>query len=714
MERTYPISKEQKHPWIERLITLFGLIGAVIFFAQYDRALPSASVDVSITRPQAQQIAADYLNSFGYIPGEGYKSTLSFGGGGLSLIYLQRTLGVETFNRRLVAEKWPIYRWTARWFKPEKKEEFYVYLSPSGEFLGFDHIIMEDAPGAAIPLEQAQDIAKNFLAQYAGWDPAAWERIEASSEEMPGGRVDHRFTWKLSGFSAGESEIRYTATVQGDRVGYAFPWMKAPETFERQFAAERDLAGFVNNTAYFLGLGTLALVAIAALATSRPDLRRAIPPTALAMLVTLAAYLNYSVLYNLGYDTTDDYTLFWVDNFISILFITLFAGGPILVGWAGGQALSKLTWPTQDRILTRGPNRWVSFSRSAWRGLRLGAAQLGFIIIFYFVTTEYFGWWNPVTAEYSDLFATPIPFVEAFRIGLLAALQEELLFRLIGISLFMWIFRKRLTWLAVLIPGLLWAFAHTGYLTYPIYARGVELTIVAVVFGYIFLKFDLLTTIMSHFTYNMMVVGIFLLRSSEPYYQFSGWIVVAALFLPLLPGLFETLARSRQKDVPSPDSLTLRPATQADIPSLAGLPVKADWEALLAEPGRRVLVLTDGDELTGFATGCVQSESTANVDGVYVVPKWQRQYWGTIMLEALREDFQNEGISEVRAALRLDEREPMAFLFNRFWRPYAQVMSPEDSPEFGRMVKTGLRETLKVFRKEKQDEAELEIPRDLI
>ncbi len=713
MERTYPIAKEQKHPWIELLITLFGIFGAVIFFTQYDRALPSASVDVSVTRPQAQQIATDYLADFGYTPGEGYKSTLSFGGGGLSLIYIQRTLGVEEFNRRIAVEKWPIYRWTARWFKPQEKEEFYVYLSPSGEFLGFDHIIMEDTPGATIPQEQAQTVAEDFLAQYAGWDAAAWERIEASSEELPGGRVDHTFTWKLRGFSAGESEIRYTATVQGDRVGYAFPWMKTPEAFQRQFAAERDQAGFVDDIVSFLGLVTFSLVALAALATSRPDLRRAFPPTALAILVSLASYLNYIVLFNQGYSTTDDYTLFWINNIFLIAISALITGAPILVTWAGGQALSKLVWPLQDRILARGPNRWVAFSRSAWRGLRLGVAQLGFIIIFYFVTTEYFGWWNPVTVEYSDLFATPFPFLEAFDAGLNAALSEELIFRLVGISLFLWIFRKRLVWLAVLIPGALWAFAHTNYLTYPIYVRGIELTIIAIILGVIFLKFDLLTTIMSHFTYNMMVVGIYLLRSSEPYYQFSGWVVVATLILPVLPGLFVTLARSRQKGPSSPDSLTLRPAAEGDILSLAGLPVKADWAALLTEPGRRVLVLTGGDELVGFATGIVITD-TARVDGIYVAPRWQRQYWGTLMLDALREDFRGEGVTEVQAALRPGEHKPMAFLFNRFWRPYALVMSPEGTPEFGAMLKSGLREMFKIFKRKKPDEAELEIPRKLV
>lgn len=86
--------------------------------------------------------------------------------------------------------------------------------------------------------------------------------------------------------------------------------------------------------------------------------------------------------------------------------------------------------------------------------------------------------------------------------GLNAALTEELLFRLIGISFFLWVFPKQ-RWLAILIPGVLWAFAHTSYVSYPIYARGVELTIHAIIVGIIFLKFDLFTTILAHLHNNI-------------------------------------------------------------------------------------------------------------------------------------------------------------------------------------------------------------------
>jgi len=394
------------------------------------------------------------------------------------------------------------------------------------------------------------------------------------------------------------------------------------------------------------------------------------------------------------------------------LLSTFFYFAMVFVAWAGGQSLSKLAWPRRDRILARGPARWLNFSRSAWRGLMFGGMQMGYVVLFYLFTSKYLGWWSPVTAEYSNLFATPLPFLYAFDIGLSAALSEELLFRLIGIAFFVWIFRKKHTWLALLIPGVIWAFAHSSYVAYPIYARGVELTIAALFTGFVFLKFDLLTTMMSHFTYNMMIVGVILLRSNEAYYRASGWVVVLALTLPLLPGLFWTLKRLLSKRRTLPEALTVSPAVESDIAQLSAFPVRADWESLLAQSNRTTLCLRAQDELLGFATGFINEQGSASLDGVYVTPEWRRQYWGSTLLDALREHFDDQGVSDAHAVLRLKERRPSDFLHNQFWRPRAQILTPEEFPTFSSTLRMGWQNLREAFKKNAEDD--LEIPRDIL
>ena len=718
MNQTYPVNNQIKSIGLELFITLLGLLGVILFLTFYERALPNAAIDLKYSREQVSHLAESQLKKFGY-SSEGFEFALSFNEDNMASYYLQRKLGVEETNLRLSNEKWPLHYWTARWYKPLEKEEFFMRFSPQGEFLGFNHVIAEDALGAAITIEQAQVTAENFLSQYSNWLASDWVRVEASSEAMSAGRVDHTFVWKSSQFSAGESELRYAVTVQGDQVGNLRYWIKIPETFSRDFSAERNRAGFINDTAFLFGFGGFLLVAILGFSIARPDMRRILRPVLLSFAVSLAASLNFIPLYRASYNTTQDYTLFWVMVVVGALFSAIFSSALVFIGWGGGQGIAKLVLPGQDRILARGPNRWIEFSRSAWRGLMLGGFDLGYIVMFYLFATKVLGWWSPVTAEYSNAYATPFPFLQAFDVGLNAALSEELIFRLIGISFFLWVFRKQ-RWLAVLIPGMLWAFAHTSYVSYPIYARGIELTISAIITGIIFLKFDLFTTLMSHFSYNMIIVAMPLLRSSDPSFQFSGMIVLAVLILPLLPGLFWTLKLRFSKSNSLPDSFFLTPAAESDLPTLSALPVTADWPALLAQTNRTILCLRGNDELIGFATGYMEN-NTANIDGIYVASRWRRQYWGAKLLDAIQEHFKILGVETQRSFLLLKENKQRAFLNNLFWRPSTLVLSPNPPFVFSTVfqeLKNNLHERLfngkTSPKKGKPTESELEIPREII
>ena len=710
MTRSYPVSHQKSNLWVEILITVLGIAGVFIFFALYETAFPDASVDVTISRTQAEEIAEGQLKELGYSI-DGYKFALSFSSDSSAAYYLQRTLGIEEYNTRLESEQWPIYFWSARWFKPLEKEEYRVYLMPNGEFLGLNHIIEEDAPGADIPQAEAQVIAESFLTRYANWQAEEWEQIQASSQTQQGGRVDHTFTWKSKKYSAGESELRYTTVVQGDQAGYADSFIKVPETFTREYASERNIAGFINGIAYFLAAFGFMLIGFIAILLSRPDTRRPLIPALLVAAVTMAAFLNSIPLYKFYYGTTENYLLFWVEAVIGASLGVAFTGAQVFLLLLGAYSLMRFVWPRQDRILARGPDRRIDFSRSAWRGLMLGGVQMAYVVLFYVITTKYLGWWSPVTSGYSDIFGTPFPFVYAVEVGLSAAMIEELSIRLIGIGFFLWLFRGKVRWVAVLIPSIIWAFAHTSYVTSPIYARGIELTIVALFLGFIFLKFDLSTTMMAHFTYNMMVTGIFLLRSSERYYQISGWIVILTLALPLLPGLYLTIRRRIRSAPASPESLVLSPFEPSDLEHLCALPVKTDWQALVIQANRTMLCLRSGAEILGLATGFLDDKKNGYIDGVYLQPHWRRQYWGATLLDAIREELINCGAVEIRVLVKPEENRSRAFFHNLFWRTRIQILAPDEpKPSFGKALKILFSD----LKREKSTAGELEIPRNLI
>ena len=158
----------------------------------------------------------------------------------------------------------------------------------------------------------------------------------------------------------------------------------------------------------------------------------------------------------------------------------------------------------------------------------MASAMMGYISVFYYLGGTFFSIWSPITPEVSGYMASYLPFTIPLAVGMTAAISEEFTFRLFAIPLLKRY--VRFTWLAVVIPAVVWAFLHSTYPVYPLYARGIELTIVGIALGYVFLKEGLLTALVAHFSFNAILLSLPLLSSGNMWLQFSG---VAALLLTI-------------------------------------------------------------------------------------------------------------------------------------------------------------------------------------
>ena len=702
-----PFQPSRKPIWVDVLLALAGFLGIAIFVIFNGQALPDAALNLQYSRAQIKQISQQKLQEFASISSD-YHTVLAFSEEKMPSYFLQQTLGVEETNSRIVAEQLPIYSWNARWYKPLQKEEYLLNLSVSGEVVGYRHLIPEDASGTNIAQEDAQVLAKTFLNTQTDWQTRIWERVDASSQTLPGGRIDHTFSWKALDYSAGESELRYTVTIQGDEIGAMSYWIRVPEAFERQFASERSLAGFINTVFMVIGLLGFMLVAFISMGVFEPHYRQALVPALLGAGVSLAAYINYLPLYPISYDTTKDYTQFWLEIGFGIAVSTVITFFTVFVAWMGGQSLAKLVWPGRDPVLPRGPERWTQFSLSAWRGLMVAGIHLGYVVGFYLLTSRFLGWWIPIgQGSASNLYATPLPFLAALDAGINASLLEELLFRLVGISLVLWISKKR--WIAVLVPAIFWAFAHLSYVSSPIYARGVELVIVGVFDGLLFLYFGLLVTLVSHAAYNMLIVSVGLFQSSDPYYLFSGWVIVLILLALLLPGVIAWLRRRFGYSGSGVPEFSLTLASEAEIEHLAALPIKADWHSLLADPNRSVLCLYVAERLAGLVTGFQTGEESAVLDGLYVVPAWRRLFWGSTLIHELQERYRQQGVLHFYSYLNSGEDEPLKFLKNLHWHNWVVVLKQNTTPDAANLFSNLLSNLRR--KPTTKPEYELEIPR---
>ena len=84
---------------------------------------------------------------------------------------------------------------------------------------------------------------------------------------------------------------------------------------------------------------------------------------------------------------------------------------------------------------------------------------------------------------------------------------------------------------------MIWAFGHSNYPVFPVYIRGIELTIAGLIFGIAFLRLGLLTCIVAHFVIDAVQIGIPLLSSGNSGYVISGIIVMGIALVPALLGL---------------------------------------------------------------------------------------------------------------------------------------------------------------------------------
>jgi GNAT superfamily N-acetyltransferase len=305
----------------------------------------------------------------------------------------------------------------------------------------------------------------------------------------------------------------------------------------------------------------------------------------------------------------------------------------------------------------------------------LGGLMGAYVVVFYLVATQLFGSWTPLDVPYTDLYATPLPFLGPLQSGLLPAIAEELTFRLVGVSLLLWLTRRR--WLALLVPGALWAFAHLSYVRDPFYLRGIELLIAAVFLeGLFFLRFDLTTTIVAHFAYNAGLGALPLLRSGEPYFVVSGLIVIAFMLAPVVPGMVIAVRRRLRGEKKAVAPIQIRQGASADREKLAALPIHGpDWATLLDGSRAAAVCLQAGDDLAGVAAGRVSDAGIGQVLAVYVAPRWRRRYWGSALMDKLGAELRAQGAQSMHAEVEAGDRVALAFWASQGWRPAVKVFA---------------------------------------
>jgi membrane protease YdiL (CAAX protease family) len=224
-----------------------------------------------------------------------------------------------------------------------------------------------------------------------------------------------------------------------------------------------------------------------------------------------------------------------------------------------GEGLTRYAFPGQIqqwRFWSPGvANSTPALGRTVAAYLLVGL-HLGYVVLFYFLTSRLDGWWTPAeTLVAPDLLATYLPGLSAASMSLFAALWEESVFRAVPIAIAAIAgmrFGRQKIWIvsAILIQALVFAASHANYPQMPAYARIVELTAPAIVWGFVYLHFGLVPTILAHFAYNLSLSSVPLFAMEVPGIWANRLFLILVGLIPLFVVVGSRLRRGAASAVP--------------------------------------------------------------------------------------------------------------------------------------------------------------------
>lgn len=545
-----------------KLILALVLISLFLFWNSFE---PTLTPRLEVGRGQSLEIAQSFLSQRG-LKTEGYHHSAVFEHGQRTLHFLERTVGKEALEGLLDHPVRPFW-WEHRWFIDGQIEEYKVAVALDGRVIFFWRRLSEQASGENLEREKAREIALDFL-RSQGLDPERLTALDASSEAHAN-RTDHTFTWRLTDFDVAQSQFRYDVWIQGDQVGLYREYLDRPESWDREYRELRARNLAANRVASTFGSLLECLVVLAFMAhlvkgdTSLKELN--LPEGSwkqwmwswkkswgmswqlfrqshlgrvfyLTVVVVALGQINELPIALHEHDTARPFSesvlRACMFGWVSVVFTALWF---ILLVWCCG-VLTRQVFPRRTPY-----QRLFSFAALRTPGVMEGVA-LGLVLLgvhgltfqaFYGVA-ERLGAWSPLSVAYGGLLTGYLPWASALNVGFVAALGEELVYRVFAIS---WLRRLGASKaVAISIPAALWGFQHCFYAQQPFFIRGLELTLIGLIYGAVYLRWGVIPCLVSHFSWNAYATSSVLMKSSEPYLILSGMACAGVALWALMLG----------------------------------------------------------------------------------------------------------------------------------------------------------------------------------
>lgn len=534
----------QQRPLTTRLI-LAGIIGLIVFILfQIAPQLLGGSGESDTTpiskneaREQAAVFAAKQLGhpeSTGEEWAVSYRTDSSFYG------YMSRENLLDQYSKEKLDQRYPFDVFHAVLYAsgeaiPVLSVDLNMYTGKvvgfgRGEHSGFSTgtettattALSSRASAASEPelsLEQKENLARPWLQSW-GANPSKLQ-IQADSD-------NYGLVYTDSSVKVGESQLQYRFKFQQEEVSYFRAGFSAPAWHISYVKDQTSMATWLTGVGYgipTLALGILALI-YSILRRGHTSFKRGIFLSIIHFAIMLGS--TYNMLPEASGDSLQS-RLTGLITLIFYIFYSLLMSLMLYFSLVGGNGLWRKEeglnpWP---RAKEPGYGRYVLDSMRAgyvWAFILLGVQTIMFIILSF--TLHNWSTTDASQSPYNMRYAWLLPIV-----AWLAGLSEEAVYRLFGIRMVKKIVRS--TFLASLITTLVWAFGHTLYPIYPISSRPIELTVIGLLFSYIFLRYGFIAVMFSHVVFDSILMGATLIFMKESVNISAG---IVTIVLPFIVG----------------------------------------------------------------------------------------------------------------------------------------------------------------------------------
>lgn len=521
----------------------FILAGALCVYAwcklAYNRFIP---VNLAIDRKYAISAAKKYLavrdiNTKDYIESVVFESDI------WADRYLQKTIGIEAEDKFIKEHNYSLFAWKVRLFKQLDKEEYLLYIdSLSGQIISFAHLIPDTQARPVEDKDYARKKAEDFLADTYGINFQEYDFHEEKVQRYDK-RIDYTFSWEKKGVyipwkdNQGGAKLLIGATISGDEVREFYKQdLDVPENFRRFLHRQLIFGEYVANLSFLLVL-FLIIIAIYIVIKKRDAAvvyfcrKWYIAMAVVFVLINISALFNDMQQILMRYPTSATLGSFLGVNLLSLFINICFLGFSFLMPGLAAEALNKEVFPDKEGNSFLYYRRTSFYTRGVAGSIALGyfvfLLMLGIQAVMFYIGQQYLGVWQEWVrlAWFSSAY---LPILSILVFAYNASLSEEIIFRGFGISLG----KKYLnnTFLAVLVTSLVWGFAHSTYPVFPVWFRGIEVGMLGLFLGFIFVKYGIIVVLVAHFLFDA-----FWGTAAYLFGRSSAGLFYPAVFLMLMP-----------------------------------------------------------------------------------------------------------------------------------------------------------------------------------